>query len=58
MKNENAIMMENLENIARNILNIETLEERKSDDLDFYELAVWEIMCALEAAYQAGRDSI
>ena len=43
--------------IAKRDLGVETLEERKSDSLDFHELAVWEIKVALEAAYQAGRAS-
>jgi hypothetical protein len=47
---------ETLEAIARRILKIETLERRKSDELDFHELAVWTIQEALEAAYDAGRQ--
>jgi len=43
--------------IARRILRIETLETRKSDSLDFHELAVWTIREALDAAYKAGRRS-
>jgi hypothetical protein len=35
-------------------LDIETLETRKSDALDFHDLAVWTIRAALEAAYKAG----
>jgi hypothetical protein len=41
--------------IARRILKVETLETRNSDALDFHELAVWTIQEALEAAYKAGR---
>lgn len=36
------------------ILHIETLETRKSDRLDFKEVAVWNIKEALELAYEAG----
>jgi hypothetical protein len=43
-----------LTEIARKHLNIETLEERKSDSLDFHDCAVWTIHSALEEAYQAG----
>ena len=43
-----------LEAIARKHLRIETLETRKSDSLDFHEVAVWSVAAALEAAYQAG----
>jgi len=44
-----------LAEIARDVLGIETLETRKSDDLDFHDLAVWSIEKALEVAYEAGR---
>lgn len=40
--------------IARDVLRIETLETRKSDSLDFHEVAVWSVKEALEAAYRAG----
>jgi hypothetical protein len=40
--------------IAATILNIETLETRNRDSLDFHDVAVWQIKKALEAAYQAG----
>lgn len=40
--------------IARVHLHIETLEVRRSDRLDFHDLAVWSIEAALEAAYLAG----
>ncbi len=43
-----------IENIASTILNISTLEARNSDRLDFYDLAVWSVKEALEAAYLAG----
>ena len=35
--------------------NIETLETRNSDCLDFHDVAVWAIRNALEAAYAAGQ---
>ncbi len=35
-------------------LGLETLEARKSDSLDFHDLAVWSVKEALEAAYEAG----
>lgn len=44
-------------NIAKYHLKIETLETRKSDSLDFHDVAVWSIKSALEAAYQEGRKS-
>lgn len=40
--------------IAQTHLGLETIETRKSDSLDFYDLAVWTIRAALEAAYTAG----
>ena len=44
-----------LAEVARDVLGIETLETRKSDDLDFHDLAVWRIEKALKTAYEAGR---
>ena len=46
-----------LEAIARTILDIPTLETRRSDRLDFHEVSVWCLKEALEAAYQAGREA-
>ncbi len=40
--------------IAEKHLFIETLEERKSDSLDFHEVSVWGVKAALKAAYAAG----
>ena len=41
--------------IAERHLFLDTLETRKSDNLDFHEHAVWAIRSALEAAFEAGR---
>ncbi len=38
-------------------LNLQTLETRKSDSLDFSDQAVWSIKAALEAAYEAGAQA-
>jgi hypothetical protein len=46
-----------LREIASRILDIETLETRRSDGLDFHEVAVWSVKQALEAAYEAGRTA-
>jgi hypothetical protein len=46
-----------LTEIAAKHLHIETLEERKVDDLDFHQVAVWTLRAALEAAFAAGRAS-
>lgn len=45
---------EEIDRIAATSLGIETLETRRSDRLDFHDLAVWNIRAALEAAYLAG----
>tara|TARA_Y100001001_G_C7997697_1_gene305212 strand:+ start:250 stop:417 length:168 start_codon:yes stop_codon:yes gene_type:complete len=45
------------EQIAKQHLNIETLETRSSDGHDFHDCSVWCIKSALQAAYDAGRDS-
>lgn len=44
--------------IAKKHFRIETLETRKSDSLDFHDVAVWCVKDALEAAYEAGRRSV
>ncbi len=36
--------------IAKETLHIDTLETRKSDSLDFHDVAVWSVKAALEAA--------
>ena len=41
--------------IANEHLYIETLETPHRDRLDFHEVAVWGIKCALAAAYAEGR---
>lgn len=41
--------------IAKKHLGIETLEVRKSDRLDFHDVAVWGIKDALEDAFTAGQ---
>jgi len=43
-----------LAEIAKKHLSLDTLDSRKSDRLDFHDLAVWSIEQALEAAFQAG----
>lgn len=43
-----------LEKIALDCLNIETLEQRYSDELDFHDVSVWGIKEALKRAYELG----
>ena len=43
--------------IAKELLDIEMLEARNSDGLDFHEVSVWEIRDALVAAYNEGRKA-
>jgi len=45
-----------LEEIAKIKLDIETLNTRKSDSLDFHEVAVWRLKTALRRAYMAGYE--
>jgi hypothetical protein len=45
-----------LTKIANEHLNIETLEARNSDSLDFHDVSVWSVKDALEAAYLAGQN--
>ncbi|MDZ4689079.1 MAG: hypothetical protein SH850_28730 [Planctomycetaceae bacterium] len=46
-----------IKRIAREHLGIKTLETRKSDALDFHQVAVRSLAAALDAAYRAGRDA-
>tara|TARA_R110002051_G_scaffold46218_2_gene92832 strand:+ start:2994 stop:3173 length:180 start_codon:yes stop_codon:yes gene_type:complete len=46
-----------LTEIARETLNVDTLETHGSDSLDFHDCAVWQIKEALEAAYAAGEEA-
>ena len=46
-----------VQNIARDLLGIETLDTRKSDSLDFHDLAVWSIRESLATAFEAGRQT-
>ena len=43
-----------LAQIAQQQLGIETLQTRRSDSLDFHDVAVWCVRDALEAAFKAG----
>jgi hypothetical protein len=45
-----------LSTIARNHLFIETLKTRRSDSLDFHNVAVWAVRDALAAAYEGGHE--
>ena len=50
-------MDQTLERIAREELEITTLESRHNDEEDFHTLAVWEIATVMERAYQAGFEA-
>ena len=43
-----------LESIALDHLFIETLQTRHRDSLDFYDVSVWGVKSALQAAFDAG----
>ena len=43
--------------IARRVLLLSTLETRGRDALDFHDLAVWAVREALGRAYDAGREA-
>lgn len=43
---------EELTKIAQDSLNIQTLETRNSDSLDFHEVATWGLKNAITAAYR------
>ena len=44
-----------LASVARRILDIPTLETRKSDAMDFHEVSVWQLLAALRLAHRMGR---
>jgi len=46
-----------LERIAREELEITTLEPRNDREEDFHRLAVWEIRTIMERAYEAGFEA-
>ena len=46
-----------LADIVKRELRVATLDERKSDSLDFHEVDVWSLRRALRSAYRAGRDA-
>lgn len=50
-------MEKTLTKIAKEILNLETLDTRNLDSLDFSDQAVWCIKQALEEAYKAGQKA-
>lgn len=43
--------------IAQKHLDIETLETRNRDALDFHYLPVWYVKAALQAAFEAGQQA-
>ena len=47
-----------LRHIAKRHLSIPTLKTRKSDRLDFHSVSVWGVAAALDAAFDAGRQSL
>ena len=51
---ETTVRLAAIKQIARDELGLETLDARNSDQLDFHELAVWQIKKALLKAYEAG----
>ncbi len=52
----NTKRIDDLLTALREHLRIETLETRRSDSLDFHDVAVWGLKDALHAAYQAGTN--
>ena len=49
---------ETISKIAREQMDIETLETRNRDSLDFHDVSVASVERALAAAYDAGRDEL
>jgi hypothetical protein len=55
--NSNSSRDQQLQQIALDHLFVATLETRSSDSLDFHDVSVWAIKTALQAAFEAGRNS-
>lgn len=55
---EAIIIKKNIEIIAKDILNIDTLDTRHSDSLDFYNVPVWGVEDALRKAYELGASKV
>ena len=53
----NATTDQRLLQITKQHLFIDTLDTQHSDQLDFHEVSVWGIKGALQAAFEAGRQS-
>lgn len=47
-------VMEQISQIAKDYLDLDTLETRNSDSLDFHDLSVWNVRDALLEAFRAG----
>jgi len=47
-------MSQTVEDIAKRVFRVETLETRRSDRLDFYDVGIWNIKTGLEEAYKSG----
>lgn len=54
MAKKNQATDETFSKLAKDFLQIETLETRNSDSFDFHEVSVWGVKSALEAAYTLG----
>ena len=54
---EKALLRKLTKIATKNFSNVETLETRNSDSLDFHDIAVWDLKKALEEAYEAGRQA-
>ena len=56
-KSQENKMAETIKAIATEDLELQTLETRNSDSLDFQEVSVWGLKEALENAYKAGMEA-
>lgn len=50
-------MNKKLSELAKKHFNIDTLETRNRDSLDFHDCAVWSIKQAFEEAYNLGKEA-
>ncbi|MBT62910.1 MAG: hypothetical protein CML13_06825 [Puniceicoccaceae bacterium] len=51
-------MKSTIERIAKKHFDVETMDTRNRDRLDFYDCGIWSIKAALEEAYKCGQKSV
>ena len=50
-----SIKKEQIEKIIMSNFNIEVIETRNCDSLDFHDIAIWQLVSAIREAYDMGK---